>query len=158
ISVMADLRTMVGNMLKSMNYIVALVIGCAAALAFVVLFNLSNINISERVREIATIEVLGFSERETAAYVFRENLVLTLMGAVLGLPLGKLLHAFVMDQIRLDMVCFETKVTPLSYVIAVILTFVFTVTVDLHRGSSSAYYYMSDLTYDYVKINAEYHT
>ena len=53
------------------------------------------------------------------------------MGAVLGLPLGKLLHAFVMDQIRLDMVCFETKVTPLSYVIAVILTFVFTVTVDL---------------------------
>lgn len=131
ISVMADLRTMVGNMLKSMNYIVALVIGCAAALAFVVLFNLSNINISERVREIATIEVLGFSERETAAYVFRENLVLTLMGAVLGLPLGKLLHAFVMDQIRLDMVCFETKVTPLSYVIAVILTFVFTVTVDL---------------------------
>ncbi len=131
ISVMADLRTMVGNMLKSMNYIVALVIGCAAALAFVVLFNLSNINISERVREIATIEVLGFSERETAAYVFRENLVLTLLGAVLGLPLGKLLHAFVMDQIRLDMVCFETKVTPLSYVLAVILTFVFTVTVDL---------------------------
>ena len=131
ISVMADLRTMVGNMLRSMNYIVALVIGCAAALAFVVLFNLSNINISERVREIATIEVLGFSEKETAAYVFRENLVLTLMGALLGLPLGKLLHAFVMSQIRLDMVCFETKVTVLSYVLAMILTFAFTVTVDL---------------------------
>ena len=131
ISVMADLRTMVRNMLKSMDYIVALVIACAAALAFVVLFNLSNINISERVREIATIEVLGFSEKETAAYVFRENLVLTLMGAVLGLPLGKLLHAFVMSQIRLDMVCFDTKVTTLSYVLAVILTFAFTVTVDL---------------------------
>ena len=131
ITVMADLRTMVANMLKSMDYIVALVIGCAAALAFVVLFNLSNINISERVREIATIEVLGFSEKETAAYVFRENLVLTLMGAVLGLPLGKLLHAFVMSQIRLDMVCFDTKVTTLSYVLAVILTFGFTVTVDL---------------------------
>ena len=131
ISVMADLRTMVRNMLKSMDYIVALVIGCAAALAFVVLFNLSNINISERVREIATIEVLGFSEKETAAYVFRENLVLTLMGAVLGLPLGKLLHSFVMSQIRLDMVCFDTKVTAASYVIAVALTFVFTVTVDL---------------------------
>ena len=131
VSVMADLRTMVGNMLKSMNYIVALVIGCAAALAFVVLFNLSNINISERIREIATIEVLGFSDKETAAYVFRENLVLTLMGAVLGIPLGKLLHAFVMSQIRLDMVSFDTKISVLSYVLAVILTFVFTVTVDL---------------------------
>ena len=131
VSVMEDLRTMVGNMLRSMNYIVALVIGCAAALAFVVLVNLSNINISERVREIATIEVLGFSEKETAAYVFRENLVLTLMGAALGIPLGKLLHAFVMNQIRLDMVCFDTKVNLLSYVLAVILTFLFTVTVDL---------------------------
>ena len=131
VSVMADLRTTVGNMLRSMHYIVVLVIACAAALALVVLFNLSNINISERVREIATIEVLGFSEKETAAYVFRENVVLTLMGAVLGLPLGKLLHAFVMDQIRLDIVCFETKVTPLSYGLAVMLTFVFTFAVDL---------------------------
>ena len=131
VTVMTDLRERVNNMLNSMYYIVALVIACAAALAFVVLFNLSNINITERVREIATIEVLGFSDAETASYVFRENAVLTLMGALVGLPLGKWLHAYVMQQIRIDMVSFEVRVTPLSYVIAFALTFVFTLLVDL---------------------------
>ncbi len=77
----------------------ALVLASAGALAFVVLFNLGNINISERVREIATIKVLGFHARETGAYVFRENVMLSLMGIVVGLPLGVLLHTFVMNQI-----------------------------------------------------------
>lgn len=131
VSVMEDLRDRVDRMLGAMDYIAALVIACAGALAFVVLFNLSNINLTERIREIATIEVLGFSDRETAAYVFRENLVLTLMGIVLGLPLGKLLHAYVMSEITIDMVAFETRIAPLSYALAVVLTFGFTVLVDL---------------------------
>jgi putative ABC transport system permease protein len=88
VSVTADIRARVSNMMISLDYIVIVVIACAAALAFVVLFNLSNINITERVREIATIKVLGFYAPEVGAYVFRENFVLTVFGALLGLPLA----------------------------------------------------------------------
>lgn len=73
---------------------------CAGALAFIVLYNLTNININERIREIATIKVLGFYPGETSAYVFRENNTLTFLGMLVGLPLGKWLHAYVMSQIR----------------------------------------------------------
>lgn len=90
------LRTRMGNMMSSLNYIVLLVIICAAGLAFIVIYNLTNINITERIREIATIKVLGFFRRETSAYVLRENLVLTLIGALAGLGLGILLHRSVM--------------------------------------------------------------
>jgi putative ABC transport system permease protein len=85
-------------MMTSMNYIVLLVIVSAAALAMVVLFNLSNINVTERIREIATIKVLGFYAPEVGAYVFRENLVLTFLGALAGIPLGIWLHRFVMGH------------------------------------------------------------
>jgi len=131
VSVTADIRARVANMMTSLNYIVALVIACAAALAFVVLFNLSNINITERVREIATIKVLGFYAPEVGAYVFRENLVLTVLGALAGIPLGIWLHRFVMGQINFDMVNFQVVIKPLSFAIAIATTFVFTFTVDL---------------------------
>lgn len=131
ISVVADMRARVQNMLQSMNVVVALVIGCAAALAFIVLFNLGNINISERVREIATLKVLGFYPRESGAYVFRESLVLSLMGIAVGLPLGMALHAFVMDQIRVEKVSFQVQILPLSYVCSVLAVIGFTVFVDL---------------------------
>ena len=78
VSVVTDTRNMIDNMMQSLDYVVALVLLSAAALAFIVLFNLGNINISERVREIATIKVLGFHSRETGAYVFRENIILSL--------------------------------------------------------------------------------
>ena len=94
-------------------------------LAFIVLYNLTNINITERVREIATIKVLGFNQKETGAYVFRENLVLTAIGALVGLPLGRWLHAFVMNQIQIDMVSFDIRVEPMSYIFSVALTFAF---------------------------------
>ena len=71
-----------------------LIIACAAALAFVVLYNLTNINITERVRELATLKVLGFFDREVTAYVYRENLFLTLFGIVLGLGMGRFLHSW----------------------------------------------------------------
>lgn len=130
-SVVQDVRDRVSDMMRSLDSIVGLIIFCAGALAFVVLFNLSNINITERSREIATVKVLGFYPSETGAYVFRENFVLTLFGTIVGLPLGFLLHRFVMNQINIDMVSFNMRILPLSYLFAVALTFVFTIIVDL---------------------------
>ena len=126
-----DMRTRVGSMFKSLDYIVGLVAVCAAALAFIVLYNLTNINISERVRELATLKVLGFTQGETACYVFWEDLILAAMGALLGLGLGKGLHAFVMSQIRVDMVSFDVRVSWGSYLLALGLTMLFAVGVDL---------------------------
>ncbi len=130
LSITQDMVDRVKSMLQSLNYIIALVIGCAAALAFIVLYNLTNINITERLREIATIKVLGFYPGETAAYVFRENLVLTGIGALVGLVLGKWLHAFIMSALDVDGFCFQVKVTSVSYLLAVILTFVFAMIVN----------------------------
>ena len=103
----------------------------AAALAFIVLYNLTNINITEREREIATIKVLGFYDGETNRYVFRENIILTVLGALLGLPMGTLLHAYVMGQIKIDLMCFDVRVAPLSYLISAALTLVFGLLVNL---------------------------
>ena len=125
VSVNLDMRERVNSMMESLDYIVMLVVFSAGALAFVVLYNLTNINITERTREIATIKVLGFYPRETASYVFSENLLLCVIAALVGLPMGKALHAFVMAQIRIDMMRFDVRVLPLSYLIAVALTFVF---------------------------------
>ena len=94
-------------------------------------YNLTNINITERIREIATIKVLGFYPMETAAYVFRENLFLTAIGGSAGLLLGKLLHWFVMEQINIDMVSFSHTVLPLSYGYSLLLTFLFAFIVNL---------------------------
>ena len=131
VSLNCDMLQRVNNMLSSMKYVVALIIACAAALAFVVLFNLTNINIIERLREIATIKVLGFNSGETGQYVFRENLILALCGCILGVPLGIWLHNFVMNQIRIDMITFIAIRKPISYILAVALTFVFTWVVNL---------------------------
>ena len=94
-------------------------------LHFIVLYNLTNINITERIREIATIKVLGFFKNETSDYVFRENRVLTTFGIAVGLVLGVFLHAFVIGQIKVDMVAFDTYIAPMSYVYSIVLTFVF---------------------------------
>ena len=118
-------------MMKSMDLIVILITACAAGLAFIVLYNLTNINITERIREIATIKVLGFYARETALYVFRENFVLTLIGSLIGLIMGKWLHAFVISEINVDMVSFGVRIFPQSYVYAVLLTILFSVLVSL---------------------------
>ncbi len=130
VSVTADMRQRIASMMESMDYIVLLIIACAGSLAFIVLYNLTNINITERIREIATIKVLGFYAKETADYVFRENLVLTGMGAVVGLGLGKWLHWFVMYNINIDMISFKTTIAPASYVWSLLLTFVFAMLVN----------------------------
>lgn len=131
ITVMRDLRNRLTNMLSSMNYVVLLIIVSAAGLAFIVLYNLTNINIIERIREIATIKVLGFYRRETSDYIFRENMVLTLFGAIVGIPLGILLHRFVMSKIVIDLVYFPVKISAGGYAASVLLTFGFTVFVNL---------------------------
>ena len=134
VSATIDTLDRVDSMMKSLNIIVYLVIGSAMALAAVVVYNLTNINIAERVREIATVKVLGFYKEETSAYVFRENILLAIMGAAVGLVLGKILHAFVMSEIVVDLITFDVRVTALSYILAFVLTVLFTFIINLLMG------------------------
>lgn len=131
VMVFDDLKDRLGKMMSSLDYIVLIVIICAAGLAFIVLYSLTNINITERVREIATIKVLGFFRHETSAYVLRENLALTAFGTVVGLGVGILLHSFVMAQIRVDLVDFSVRILPKSFLWSALLTFMFNFIVDL---------------------------
>ena len=122
------------NMLNSIDAVVVLIIVCAAMLAFVVLYNLSNINIAERVKEIATIKVLGFYDREVYSYVNRESTALACIGTALGLALGKALHAFIITTVEVDSVMFGRDIAPQSYLYAVALTLVFSTAVNLVMG------------------------
>ena len=131
VMVFDDLKERLGKMMSSLDYIVLIVIVCAAGLAFIVLYSLTNINITERVREIATIKVLGFFRHETSSYVLRENLALTAFGTIVGLGVGVLLHAFVMAQIRVDLVDFSVRILPKSFLWSALLTFLFNFIVDL---------------------------
>ena len=130
VTICADLADQVGSMLDALNLVVVTVVICAGILAVTVLYNLTNINITERIREIATIKVLGFNSRESAAYVFKENLLLSAMGSVCGLFGGYALLVFVMSQIKVDMVWMPARLQPMSYVIAVVLTMLSACIVD----------------------------
>lgn len=125
VNVNEDVKERFSTMMFSLNYVIILVVVSAGLLAFIVLYNLTNINITERIREIATIKVLGFYPGETASYVFRENVILTAIGALVGLVLGKFLHAFVMARIDIDMISFDVKILPVSYLFSFLLTLVF---------------------------------
>ena len=126
-----DSRLSFSNTIERMNYVIVLVITSAAALAFIVLFNLNNINITERIREIATLKVMGFNRRETGAYVTRENALLVIMGYIVGLPLGFLLHRFVMAQIEMDMVTYDIRIVPWSYLYSLLMVLAFSAVVNL---------------------------
>lgn len=134
VTVNADTMERIGTMMNSLDIIVLVVILCAGGLAFIVLYNLTNINITERVREIATVKVLGFYKKETASYVFRENMLLTALAVLPGLLLGCLLHAFVMSEIQVDLIAFDVHVRPVSYLYSALLTFVFAWIVDRFMG------------------------
>ena len=118
------------NMIRSLNYIVLVLIISAGMLAFVVLYNLTNVNISERLREIATLKVLGFYNKEVNTYVYKENVILTLIGALVGLGLGKILHLTIMVVVELDNIMFGRVILPQSYGISVIITVMFAVIVN----------------------------
>lgn len=130
VTLSTDIKERMSSMLDGLLVVVAAIILCAGLLAFIVLYNLTNINISERIREIATLKVLGFYPNEAAHYVFRENLILTGAGAVFGLGLGVALHAFVMNAIKVDMMYFKPHISFLSFAVSIAITFVFAMIVN----------------------------
>ena len=130
VAVSDDTAATVGRMMEALDLVVWVIVFCAGLLAVTVLYNLTNININERIREIATIKVLGFNASETAAYVFKENMALTVVGAILGLVFGKLLLMFVMSQIKIDMVWFTVLAEPISYLWSIGLTLLSALVVD----------------------------
>ena len=118
------------NTLESLDFIVLIMVVFAGALSFIVLYNLTNVNISERIREIATIKVLGFYDKEVAAYIFRENVLLTVIGMLVGLLLGVGLHQFIMVTVEMDYVMFGRTIEKISYVYAGLLTVGFALLVN----------------------------
>ena len=130
LSFVKDTRESFGNTVKNLNYVVALIIVSAAALAFVVLYNLTNINITERIREIATIKVLGFYDNEVSAYVFRENILLPLIGDAVGLVAGIWLHKFVIQVAQTDSVMFGRNLPFWCFAAAFVMTVIFALMVD----------------------------
>lgn len=126
-----DTRASFDDLVESLNSIILVIIFCAGALAFVVLYNLTNINVTERQRELATIKVLGFRDGEVAGYIYRETSLLTILGCAVGLAFGVLMHSFVIQTVEVDMVMFGRTVEPLSFVYSALLTLLFAVIVDL---------------------------
>ena len=118
------------NMLNALNMVVVVMIVCASGLAFVVLYNLTNINIAERVREIATFKVLGFYNNETSRFIYRENILLTLMGIAAGLVLGVFLTGFIIRTVEVDNVMFGRDIYLSTYVYASLLTMAFSLLVN----------------------------
>lgn len=126
-----DITGKYDDMIRSMNLIVLVLIISAGMLAFIVLYNLTNINVTERQRELATIKVLGFYDKEVSAYIFRETALLTVIGCVLGLGLGILLNQFVVETAEVDMIMFGRVIKPLSYVWSAAFTLLFGLIVNL---------------------------
>jgi putative ABC transport system permease protein len=118
------------NTIASLNYVVLIMIISAGALAFVVLYNLTNVNISERIREIATIKVLGFYDGEVSAYIYRENTILTIIGTLVGLIMGIFLHRYIMTTVEMDNIMFGLKLDFKSYIISAVLTITFAILVN----------------------------
>ena len=130
VSQMGSSKDTIRDMLKNLNLIVLVLIASAGLLAAVVIYNLNNINITERVRELATLRVLGYYDGELAVYVYRENVILTLFGIAVGLFLGKWLHAFTIRTIEVDVIMFGRVINPQSYLFSVILTLGFAAAVN----------------------------
>ncbi len=124
-------RSTIKNMLKALDYVVILLIVSSGLLAFVVLYNLNNINITERKRELATIKLLGFYPGELAAYVYRENIILTIMGIGIGVLLGTWITSYVIETVEIDMIMFGRGIDLSSYLIASLMTAMFSFIVNV---------------------------
>ena len=130
ISYTTDMREQVDNMLGALDLVIAVLIISAGMLAFVVLYNLNNINITERQRELATLKVLGFYNNEISMYVYRENILLTFFGAVFGIILGKILHRFIIVTVEVESVMFGRNIDLSSFIYGFLLTFAFSFLVN----------------------------
>ncbi len=130
VSYTSDTKREINDMLQALVLVIIVLIVTAALLAFVVLYNLNNVNITERRRELATLKVLGFYDTEVAAYVYHENIILTLIGIVVGVGLGTILHQYIIHTIRVDMVMFGQHVSLISFLISAVLTAVFSAFVN----------------------------
>lgn len=130
VSYTTDLREQVDNMLGALDEVIVVLIISAGMLAFVVLYNLNNINITERQRELATLKVLGFYNGEVAMYVYRENIILTFLGAVFGIILGKILHGFIIVTVEIETVMFGRNIDLSSFVYGFLLTLMFSLLVN----------------------------
>ncbi|EAF8817774.1 ABC transporter permease, partial [Listeria monocytogenes] len=120
-----NVSSLLNETLDSLNIVIVVLITSAALLAFVVLYNLTNINVSERIRELSTIKVLGFYPKEVTMYVYRENIILTLMGIAAGFVLGFFLHRFIITTAEVDQMMFSPVISWTSYLFSGILTLVF---------------------------------
>ena len=130
VTYISSTREMIDNMLKSLYIVVVVLVISASLLAFVVIYNLNNINISERKRELATIKLLGFYDSEVAMYVYRENIWLTIIGAFAGIFIGKALHGFIIQTVQVNQVMFGHDVSVPSYIYSMVLAFVFSMAVN----------------------------
>lgn len=131
---LSDFTSMIDQfetMIKALDFIVAVIILAAGSLALVVLINLTQVNVSERIREIATLKVLGFRVKEVDSYIFKEIFILTIIGGIVGLPLGTLEHHFVMNVINMEMIMFGMNISIFSYAISFMITIIFTIIVLL---------------------------
>ena len=126
-----ELQESVAVMMKSLELVIVVLIVAAGMLAFIVLYNLNNINIIERRRELATLKVLGFYDMEVANYVYRENVLLTILGAAAGVIMGLFLHRFVIMTVEIDMMMFGRDIEALSFVYSIVLTFVFAIFINI---------------------------
>lgn len=131
VSYSSDMKNGFEDMVRGLNTITLVMIGCAGALAFVVLYNLTNINVAERQRELATIKVLGFFNREVSAYIYRETTLLTVLGCALGLVFGVAMNSFIIQTVEVDLVMFPRTIDPISFVWSALITMVFSAVVDL---------------------------
>ena len=125
----ASFTESISSIFDALNLIISVIILVAGALAFVVLVNLTQVNISEREREIATLKVLGFNAREVDMYIFKEIMLLSLLGGLVGLPIGVIEHHMIMKLIAMEMIMFGMEIHPISYVYAYMITVIFTVIV-----------------------------
>ena len=130
ISYTISTMSQIDSMLSTLDSVIVVLIISAGLLAFVVLYNLSNININERKRELATLKVLGFYDREVDAYVYRENILITAIGILAGMGMGKILHYFVITTVEVDATMFGRNINPPSYLISAVFTVVFSVLVN----------------------------
>lgn len=125
-----DIEKQLDDMLGSLNLVIIVLIISAGMLAFVVLYNLNTVNIAERKRELATLKVLGFFNQEVGAYVYRENIILTFIGALVGVGLGRILHLFIIETVEVDNAMFGRNINLPSYIYSLLLTIVFSMIIN----------------------------